>query len=209
MGRKPRRWRWIFHRGDRILVPMKQAVRNLMFFAAGGLGLLWAFAPGVGCAKEAAMKLLSGAFSDGAKMPFSHVKQGAGGENVSPPLAWEHPPAGTRSFALTVVDPHPVARNWVHWIVVDIPAGVNTLPEKASGENMPEGARELVNSFGETGYGGPQPPAGSGDHPYVFTIYALDTAMLPLSERTTLVGFLKAIEGHVLGKGELTGYFGR
>ena len=41
-------------------------------------------------------------------------------QNISPPLEWEDAPEGTRSFALAFVDRHPVARNYVHWLVADI-----------------------------------------------------------------------------------------
>ena len=57
-----------------------------------------------------------------------YVMPGAGGKNISLPLAWTDTPAGTKSFALSIVDPHPVARNWVHWLVINLPAGAASLP---------------------------------------------------------------------------------
>jgi len=108
------------------------------------------------------MQITSSAFQDGDKIPLKYVMPGAGGQNFSVPLNWSGAPAGTRSFALTMVDPHPVANNWVHWLVIDLPQDTTSLPEGASGGKMPKGAVELKNSFGETGYGGPQPPRGSG-----------------------------------------------
>ncbi len=155
------------------------------------------------------MHLKSPAFEDGGHIPLKYVMPGAGGENISPPLFWSGAPGGTKSFALLCVDPHPVARNWVHWMVIDIPPQVDHLPEGASPNNMPKGAKELKNSFGFVGYGGPQPPPGTGEHPYVFTIFALDVAHLPLPEDATLAQFEQAISGHVLAKATLTGYFGR
>jgi len=155
------------------------------------------------------MQLTSSAFQDGGKIPRPYVMPAAGGKNLSLPLSWSGPPAGTRSFALSIVDPHPVARNWVHWLVIDLPAEVTSLPEGASMRKMPPGAMELANSWGELGYGGPQPPPGTGDHPYVVTLYALSVPKVELKASTNLAGFKKALEGKVLGTASITGYFGR
>ncbi len=155
------------------------------------------------------MKLSSSAFPDGGRISLPYVMPGAGGRNLSLPLSWTAPPPGTKSLALSVVDPHPVARNWVHWLVINIPPGTTGLPEGASGPGMPPGAVELHNSWGRPGYGGPQPPPGSGDHPYVVTLYALDVAQLPLESNANLAAFQKALQGRVLASATITGYFGR
>ena len=160
-------------------------------------------------AKEGLMKVWSPAFEDGGRIPLKYVMPAAGGKNLSPPLVWEGAPKETKSFALLCIDPHPVAKNWVHWMVINIPKEIHTLPEGASRNSMPPGAKELRNSFGFVGYGGPQPPPGTGEHPYVFTIYALDVRHLDLPEDTDLETFKQALKGHVLAKGQLTGYFGR
>lgn len=66
--------------------------------------------------------LSSPAFEDGTAMPTRYAHQGVtGGKNVSVPLQWENPPDETKSFALVCVDIHPIANNWVHWLVVNIP----------------------------------------------------------------------------------------
>ena len=155
------------------------------------------------------MQITSSAFQDGGKIPLKYVMPGAGGKNVSVPLSWAGAPEGTQSFALSMVDPHPVARNWVHWLVIDIPKGATALPEGASGTSMPKGAVELQNSFGKPGYGGPQPPPGSGDHPYVFTLYALNVPKVDLSKNASLAAFKQALEGKILATATITGYFGR
>lgn len=156
-----------------------------------------------------AMELSSPAFENGGKIPVRYVMPGAGGDNVSIPLVWKDPPKGTRSFALSIVDPHPVARNWVHWLVTNIPAEANGLPEGSSNKKMPSGAVELTNSFGSAGYGGPQPPKGTGDHPYVATLYALSVDKLNLGSKTDLGTFKKALQGNVLAEAAVTGHFGR
>jgi Raf kinase inhibitor-like YbhB/YbcL family protein len=155
------------------------------------------------------MQITSGAFKDGGKIPLQYVMPGAGGQNLSVPLSWSNAPAGTQSFALSLVDPHPIAHNWVHWLVIDIPKDASSLPEGASGKKMPPGTVELRNSFGDLGYGGPQPPRGSGDHPYVFTLYALSVPKVELSRNTGLAAFKQALEGKTLATATVTGYFGR
>ena len=108
-----------------------------------------------------------------------------------------------------MVDPHPVAQNWVHGLVINIPSNVISLEERASGKKMPLGSLELKNSFGDIGYGGPQPPKGTGDHPYVVTVYALNVEKLNLGVNTSLSVFRKAIEGKVIGSASITGKYGR
>jgi Raf kinase inhibitor-like YbhB/YbcL family protein len=155
------------------------------------------------------VQITSSAFADGGKIPLQYMMPGAGGQNISVPLTWSGPPAGAQSFALAVVDPHPVARNWVHWLVIDLPKECTAIPEGVSGKKMPPGAQELNNSFGVKGYGGPQPPRGSGDHPYVFTLYALSVPKVEVGKSAGLAAFTQALEGKTLATATLTGYFGR
>jgi Raf kinase inhibitor-like YbhB/YbcL family protein len=156
------------------------------------------------------MKLRSRAFQDGGDIPPKYAMRAVtGGANVSIPLSWQGAPEGVKAFALTIVDPHPVADNWLHWVAINIPPETSELAEGASGVDMPRGALELINSFGQPGYGGPQPPPGSGKHPYVVTVYALGVKWLSLGPRAGLKGFLGAVSGCVLGKAEVVGYFER
>jgi Raf kinase inhibitor-like YbhB/YbcL family protein len=155
------------------------------------------------------MQITSSAFQAGGKIPVKYVMPGAGGQNISVPLAWSGAPPGTQSFALAMVDPHPVARNWVHWLVINIPKDAGALPEGASGTHMPAGAMELQNSWGKPGYGGPQPPPGSGDHPYVFTLYALNAPKVDLPKNANLAAFRQVMEGKALATATITGYFGK
>jgi Raf kinase inhibitor-like YbhB/YbcL family protein len=155
------------------------------------------------------MEISSSAFNSGEKIPIQYVMAGAGGKNISVPLSWKGVPSGTKSFALSVVDPHPVAQNWVHWFVINIPAHVASLEEGASRKRMPSGSIELKNSWGDIGYGGPEPPKGTGDHPYVFTLYALSVDKLNLEMNTSLSAFKKGLEGKILGSATLTGKYGR
>jgi Raf kinase inhibitor-like YbhB/YbcL family protein len=118
-------------------------------------------------------------------------------------------PAGPRSFALAMVDLHPVAHGWVHWLVVDIPGSARSLAEGASGAaGMPDGSRELAGTRGAIGYGGPQPPPGSGDHRYETTLLALDVERLEVAG-ATLTDVERATVGHIVGSATLIGIFGR
>lgn len=158
---------------------------------------------------------LTGGGSNGAgasdRIPVRYAMRAVpGGENLSIPYSWSEAPSGTRSFGLTLVDTAPVAHDWVHWMVVDIAPGVRAVTEGASGTSaMPTGAVELRNSFGFTGYGGPQPPPGSGVHPYVATLYALDAERLELPADASLGQFRSAVAGHVLASATCTGVFSR
>jgi len=140
-------------------------------------------------------------------IPSHHAGSAAGGDNVSIPLKWDGIPEGTKSFALTMVDQHQVAKKWVHWMVIDIPPEVTSLPEGASGKDMPPGALEIKNSFGDVGYRGPQPPKGTGPHKYLVTIYALKDARLDLKPNATLADFQNAIKGKALEEHSITGLF--
>jgi Raf kinase inhibitor-like YbhB/YbcL family protein len=155
------------------------------------------------------MEISSAAFKDRERIPIQYVMPGAGGKNISIPLTWKNVPSGTKSFALSIVDPHPVAQNWVHWLVMNLPSEVSSLEEGASSKRMPPGSTELKNSFGDIGYGGPQPPKGTGDHPYVVTLYALKVEKMDLGENTSLAAFKKAIEGKVIESASVTGMYGR
>ncbi len=184
---------------------MESLKKGLLFLVAG-LTLLIAQNQGLGGDR---MEITSSAFKDGERIPVPYVMPGAGGKNISIPLSWKNAPEETKSFCLSMVDPHPVAQNWVHWLVINIPSQVNSLEEGASKKKMPKGSLELKNSWGNLGYGGPQPPKGTGDHPYVITLYALNVEKLDLGTNTSLSAFKKAIEGKVIVQASITGKFGR
>jgi Raf kinase inhibitor-like YbhB/YbcL family protein len=144
-------------------------------------------------------------------IPLQYTHQTVkGGKNISPGFSWSDPPINTKSFVFSIVDPHPVAKNWVHWFLIDIPFRDRSIPEGASRtENLPRGSRELLNTYGEPGYGGPAPPPGSGSHPYVSTLYALSVEKLKLGKGASLREFLKELEGKVVAEASMTGYYER
>ncbi len=154
------------------------------------------------------MVLTSPAFHDSKPIPSRYANRGIrGGSNLSPPLQWTDPPAETNSFALSIVDLHPKAHHWVHWLVVDIPTSTHQLPDGASPSSLPPCARELFNSFGNKGYGGPFPLRGSGIHTYLHTLYALDIQSLTISIYSSLPTFHSIITDHILSSATLRGIY--
>jgi Raf kinase inhibitor-like YbhB/YbcL family protein len=138
-------------------------------------------------------------------MPVSTVYRSCGGSNVSPPLAWSRPPAGTKSLALIVHDPDaPHPGGWYHWIVYNLSPSRRALPAGVRLANTSLGR----TSFDDEGYGGPCPPPGKPHH-YVFMLYALDVAQIPSKTPLTGPELEARIDRHVMGTAELTGLYGR
>lgn len=152
----------------------------------------------------------SPAFVAGDEIPPMYANLDVdGGQNVSLPLDWSDLPEGTASIALVMMDRHPVANEWIHWMVVNIPPDSMGLEEGASGAAMPPGVTELENTWGDVGYGGPAPPPGTGAHEYEITVYALDTAQIELASGAGFTGFLEAVAEHMLGSATVSGLFER
>lgn len=165
--------------------------------------------------KVETMQLTSSGFEQGAQIDAVYT---ADGKEISPPLSWSGAPDGTQSFAVICDDPdapspkRPAPEPWVHWVVFNIPADVNQLPEGISTAAEPKevpGACQGVNSASNVGYQGPAPPAGSGQHRYFFKLYALDTTLDLPAGTTTKKDLLDAMSGHVLAEGELMGVYER
>jgi Raf kinase inhibitor-like YbhB/YbcL family protein len=111
----------------------------------------------------AALTLTSPAFHAGARIPAQYTCDGA---DVSPPLRWTKPPAGTLGFRVKVEDVDAPGGTFVHWTASGIPAASRGLRR---GQHAP---REGVNGIGTRGYTGPCPPPGP-PHRYVFTLTAV------------------------------------
>ena len=155
-------------------------------------------------AKSISLKLHSPAFEDGAMIPKIYT---CDGENISPPLEWSGVPEEAVSLALIHDDPDAPMGTWVHWVVYNLPANITALSERIPpAAKLETGALQGKTDFGTIGYGGPCPPAGT--HHYSFRLYALN-ASLPLEAGATRKQLLKAMEGHVLSEGRLTGLYKR
>ena len=154
------------------------------------------------------LSLSSSAFSHKGEIPAEYTSDGA---DVSPPLSWSGVPPATESLALIVDDPDaPDPANprmtWVHWVLYNIPPSATGLPRAVAAGEPPQGAREGVNDWGRTGYGGPSPPIGR--HRYFHKLYALDTVLPDLGEPTK-AKLLEAMAGHVLATAEVVGTYER
>ena len=150
------------------------------------------------------LEVTSTAFREGNTIPKKYTGDG---DDVSPPLQWGNPPEGTTSLALICDDPDAPRKTWVHWVLFNLPPETRELPEGVSGKNLPAGAKQGVNDFGNTGYGGPSPPKGK-PHRYCFKLFALDTP-LNLQAGATKEQVVQAMKGHTLAEGQLMGVYGR
>jgi Raf kinase inhibitor-like YbhB/YbcL family protein len=159
----------------------------------------------------------------------------AGGPNRSPEIAWSKGPSDTRSYAVIVVDPDVPAsfatadkegvsipagmkrRSWYHWVLVDIPPSITKLPEDAGSKNpspKPAGpskwGMEGLNDYGggRGAYDGPCPPWNDTIvHHYHFQVYAVNVAHLTLPAGFMGPDAVKALQGHVLARGEIVGLY--
>ncbi|MES2490025.1 MAG: YbhB/YbcL family Raf kinase inhibitor-like protein [Pseudomonadota bacterium] len=201
------------------------------------------------------MKLSSKTFKDGSlipgrcgfcvQAPRGHVRLS---QNLNPHLAWSGAPAGTRSFVLTVIDadaptkpddvnqegrevPADLPRaEFVHWLMVDIPADVTEIAEGSGSNGVtvkgksapsgPQGTRQGVNDYtgwfaGDAamagtylGYDGPCPPWNDARvHHYTFTIHATDLDQAKVKGAYTLADLRKALDGHVLASASIRGRY--
>lgn len=129
------------------------------------------------------IRIESPALSEGDTVPTRFT---CDGENVSPPLRWSGVPGDATELRISLTDPDAPRGTFTHWLVTGVDAATSEVETGA----VPVGAIEGVNDFGDSGYGGPCPPAGA-PHRYVFTIEALDAA------------------GNVVDSGQLTTIYGR
>ena len=130
------------------------------------------------------------------------------GSDISPALEWKTPPANTQSFALIADDPDAPGGTWVHWVLYNLPAGVQALPQNfPKSEKAKDGTLQGRNDFGRIGYSGPCPPPGKA-HRYFFKLYALDTH-LTLEPGATKKDLERAMKSHILEQAETMGRFSR
>jgi Raf kinase inhibitor-like YbhB/YbcL family protein len=120
--------------------------------------------------------------------------------------------------------------DFFHWVLVDLPPTVSEIAEgefsrgfTARGKQGPatlHGARHGVNDYtgwfagnadmaGDYfGYDGPFPPFNDSLlHHYVFTLYAVDVARLPVEGRFTGAQVRQALQGHVLAEASVSGTY--
>ena len=174
---------------------------------AGGMFLA---APMVSAADP--FMIMSSSFKDGTPLQKKNAGDNKSnpncvGENVSPPLSWSNPPAGTRSYALTMVDPEGRGGLGVmHWIAYGIPVSVSGFSE---GE-VSKASSKYVGGKGTAGlafYSGPCTPPGAPHH-YTFTLIATDLEPGALPPGLTRDELLVKLDGHAKGATGVIGLFG-
>lgn len=141
------------------------------------------------------LELTSNAFENNGLIPSKYT---CDGEDINPSLKIGKVPFGTKSLVLIVDDPDAPGGTWTHWVVINIDPKI-----KEIGENSIPGT-ELMNSFQRTSYSGPCPP--SGEHRYIFKVFALDTN-LEADSNADKKAVENAIQGHVLAQSELIGLY--
>lgn len=151
-----------------------------------------------------AITITSSVFTNGGMIPRDYT---CDGKNLSPPLAWADVPEGTKSLAIICDDPDAPVGTWVHWVMYNIPATINKLPQSVPPAKVLEnGAKHGINDFRKFGYGGPCPPGGT--HRYYFKLYALDIE-LTQEPGLTKAELLKAMKNHILAEGQFMGRYKR
>lgn len=168
-------------------------IKKLIFFLCNALIIIPLLANG-----GIAMEITSKDFKQNQSIPSIHT---CDGKDISPHLTWSGAPEGTKSFALTCIDPDAPMGDFVHWLAYNIPATTSEIPQ---GGPVTAGAREVTNDFGKKSYGGPCPP--SGTHRYFFTIYALKVSDLGEVSKSN---FLKKVKENQLASAEIIGLYQR
>lgn len=141
------------------------------------------------------MDITSPSFEHGEPIP---LRYSCNGDNVSPHLDISNLPEGTSALALIMDDPDAPGGTWDHWVAYNI-GPVSTIAEGDHAIGIGG-----LNSWDETGYGGPCPP--SGIHRYFFKLFALDVE-LELGAGAAKAEVLDAMEGHILADATLLGTF--
>lgn len=144
----------------------------------------------------------------GEYLPLWARGAGAGGEDRSPTLSWSGAPETAKSFVVTVFDPDaPTGSGYWHWAVHDLPSSVTALPADAGNPDsglLPKGAITIANESRAKRFQGASPPAGHGDHRYVFTVSALDVDHLDLPEGATPATLGFVMRNNVIARAQLT-----
>jgi Raf kinase inhibitor-like YbhB/YbcL family protein len=176
------------------------------------IALAGLFASGIHAAQAAEpFTLTSPAFKDGGRLAVKNagnIKSNPNcvGENISPPLAWAHPPEGTKSYVLMLFDPEGRPPNGVsHFVAYGIPASVTGFAEgdlsKPSDKYIGGTSTQKV-SF----YSGPCTPPDAPHH-YTFTLIATDLAPAALKPGLTREELIKALDGHAKDATGIIGLF--
>ena len=138
-------------------------------------------------------------FKNGDMIPIEYTGYG---KNISPEFRIKNLSDRAKSLVIILEDlSHPI-KNFTHWIAWNIKAN-SVIP--ASVGNMDNVMQGIAYGFHK--YAGAK-PLKFQKHNYRYTVYSLDT-ILELSSNIMKKKLLKAMNGHILQKGTITGYFKR
>jgi Raf kinase inhibitor-like YbhB/YbcL family protein len=128
------------------------------------------------------------------------------GLDVAPAISWGAVPAGTAEIAVALVDDSAVSdgRPFVHWVI----GGLDPAEIAVVEGDVPPGALQALNFFGDVGYGGPCPPPGDDPHLYRLTAYALNQ-QLELADGDPATEFLDIIATLTIASTDVTGFYQR
>jgi Raf kinase inhibitor-like YbhB/YbcL family protein len=128
------------------------------------------------------------------------------GANISPAVSWGAVPPGTVEIALVMVDNSAVSdgQPFVHWVIGGLDPAEIALVEG----DVPPGALQGLNFFGDVGYGGPCPPPGQEPHEYALTAYALNQ-QLELADGDPAAEFLDIIATLTIASTDVNGFYQR
>ncbi len=180
-----------------------------------GLAVSMASAPARAVDHPDLFQLVSPDFIDGGILKAENAGTGTsprgpwacGGADVSPALAWSHPPAGTRSFAVVMDDPDAASgRGGAHWIMYDIPPDMGSLPRDAASQ---PGNFVAGDPGRGKAYSGPCAEPGAKAHHFIFMVYALDLPPGLLPAGLNRGAFAGAIAGHNLAEASLIARYQR
>ena len=136
-------------------------------------------------------------FANGGRMPDRCAFDKG---NVQPEIRIAGVPGDAVELALICHDPDaPLAHGFTHWLLYGIDPATRVIDEATAAT-----CRAADNDFGTRGYGGPQPPAGHGDHHYYFWVYALDTRVQGTPDREA---FLSRYADHIVEQNRLVGVY--
>ena len=120
--------------------------------------------------------------------------------------------------------------DFFHWVLIDLPPTITEIaagefskdvtPRGKPGPQSLHGSRQGINNYTDWfagdndmrgdyyGYDGPCPPWNDEIvHHYIFTLYALDVAALPLDGKISGAQLRAALAGHLLDQASLTGLY--
>ena len=151
---------------------------------------------------DADLTLTSPSFTDGDPLPRRFAGPGVG-ENVSPALVWSGVPVETDHvvFVLEDIDV-PLPRPLIHTLAILEPHATS-LAEGALAAGAP-GVQFVRGRLG-SGYSGPRPIVGHGEHRYRFMLFAVRGDLDVTDQRTAI----QSMVGRVVARARLVATYER